>query len=75
MPKIIVKQPFKFAHLGYQVEEFEASPEPRDTSDECAAVAVREGWCELAGKAHDGAPENADAARKREKKAASSKAS
>lgn len=44
MPQIIVKQPFKFAHFGYQVEEFEPSDEPRETSDECAALALQEGW-------------------------------
>ena len=40
MPKIIVTQPFKFAHLGYQVEEFEAGEEPRETTAECADLAV-----------------------------------
>ena len=44
MPKIIVQQPFKFAHHGYQVEEFEPSETPRETSSECASLAVAEGW-------------------------------
>lgn len=72
MPKITVLQPFKFAHHGYQVEEFEPSEEPRETSDECAEIAVREGWAELADgktKADPAAPENKDAAPKRKTKA------
>lgn len=44
MPHIIVKKPFKFAHFGYQVEEFEPSKEPVETTDECAALAISEGW-------------------------------
>lgn len=44
MPDIIVLQKFKFAHHGYQVEEFEPCDEPRPTTDECAALAVGEGW-------------------------------
>ena len=47
MPKIIVTQGFKFAHHGYQVEVFEASDEPRDTTDECAELALSEGWARL----------------------------
>lgn len=50
MPKIIIIQPFKFAHFGYQVEEFEPSDEPRDTTDECAAVAISEGWAAEVGQ-------------------------
>lgn len=46
MPEIIVRKPFKFAHHGYQVEEFEVSDEPRETTDECADLAVQEGWAE-----------------------------
>jgi hypothetical protein len=72
MPQITVLQPFKFAHHGYQVEEFEPSDEPRETSDECADIAVREGWAELVveAKADPAAPENKDAAPKRKTKAA-----
>lgn len=69
MTKIIVTAPFKFAHFGYQVEEFE--PGPHDTTDECATVALAEGWATLAGdKAAPAAPENKDAAAKRKTKAA-----
>lgn len=75
MPQIIVLQAFKFAHHGYQVEEFEPSAEPRDTTDECADLAIAEGWAHPAGaslqapaqparkratKAHDSAPETKD---------------
>lgn len=85
MPMIQILKPFKFAHHGYQVEEFEPSDEPRDTSDECAEIAVREGWAALvevqtpapapadpqpAEKAQPAAPENKDAAPKRSTKAA-----
>lgn len=70
MPQIIVLQPFKFAHHGHQVEAFEPSPEPRDTSEECADIAVREKWAKPAKAAKAGretaaaqaAPENANAA-------------
>ncbi len=44
MPKIKVIKPFKFAHGGHTVEEFEPSDEPVDTTDECAKLAVAEGW-------------------------------
>lgn len=44
MPLIKIVKPFKFAHGGHTVEAFEPGPEPVDTSDECAAIAVAEGW-------------------------------
>lgn len=47
MPLIIITKPFKFAHHGYRVEEFQASDEPRETTDECAELAVAEGWARL----------------------------
>jgi hypothetical protein len=68
MPKIIVLAPFKFAHHGHQVEEFEPSDEPRETTDECADLAVVEGWAE---HAHDTSPETRDAAKQRKTKTAS----
>lgn len=61
MPKIIVKKPFKFAHHGHQVEEFEPSEDPRETSDECADLAIFEGWATAA----DADPASAQPARKR----------
>lgn len=72
MPQITVLQPFKFAHGGHTVEEFEPGPQPRETTAECAELAVREGWASLVGeeRALDAAPENKDAARKRATKAA-----
>lgn len=60
MPKIIVIKPFKFAHHGYQVEEFEASKEAVETSTECAEIAIREGWAKKA-KSQDAGAENAAA--------------
>lgn len=47
MPKIQILKPFKFAHHGYQVEEFAPSDELIDTTDECAACAIEEGWAAL----------------------------
>lgn len=67
MPKIIVLTPFKFAHEGIRVEEFDVSDEPCETTAECAEVAVEEGWAELVAedprpprgkKAKPAAPEN-----------------
>ena len=68
MPQIIVIKPFAFAHGGHRIERFEPSDEPRETSERCAQVAVREGWARMAGApemvTHATAPENRDAARK-----------
>ena len=83
MPKIIVDQPFKFAHHGYQVEEFAAGELPVETTDECAQLAVAEKWARLVDeatgeapaqaepepKAVEAAPENRDAAAQRSTKA------
>lgn len=44
MPLAIVTKDFKFAHFGYQVEEFIASDEIKDLTDECFEIAEREGW-------------------------------
>ncbi|MBX9717208.1 MAG: hypothetical protein K2Q07_01395 [Burkholderiaceae bacterium] len=62
MPKIIVKEFFKFAHHGYQIEEFEPSPEPRETTDEVADLAVKERWA----KRVKDTVENKDAAQLKE---------
>lgn len=59
MPKIIITKPFRFAHNGYEFHEYEPTSTAVDVPDECAVVAVQEGWARAA-------PENADAARKRE---------
>lgn len=60
MPQIKVIHPFKFAHGGHQVEEFVPSDEPIETTDECAELALAEGWAEKpkATKAIKAAPEN-----------------
>ena len=47
MKTIIVTKPFKFAHEGIRVEEFEPSSEPVETTDECADLAVAEKWAKL----------------------------
>jgi hypothetical protein len=64
MPKIKVIKPFKFAHGGHTVQEFEPSDEPIDTSDECAELAVKQGWAKNV-KARAAAPAAADALRAR----------
>lgn len=63
--QIIVTQQFSFAHHGYQVEHFAPSDEPRETTDECAELAIAEGWA----KAVTAAPENRDATAQRATKA------
>lgn len=47
MPQITVNTAFKFAHRGHQVEEFVEADEPIEVSDECAELAVAEGWASL----------------------------
>lgn len=44
MPQITVIKAFKFAHNGCIVEEFEPSDAPRETTQECAELAIAEGW-------------------------------
>lgn len=44
MPKIKVIKPFKFAHHGYEVEEFEPSDEPRETTQEVVDTLKKEGF-------------------------------
>jgi hypothetical protein len=44
MPLILVLKPFKFAHSGYRVQEFEPKAEPVETTDECAAIAIENKW-------------------------------
>jgi hypothetical protein len=71
MPQIIVKQAFRFAHHGHQVEAFEPADEPVDTTDQCAELAIAEGWAEApAAKAAEASPQTRDAARQRSHKAA-----
>lgn len=64
MPKIKVIKPFKFAHGGHTVQEFEPGDEPIDTTDECAELAVKQGWAKNV-KARAAAPAAADALRAR----------
>lgn len=69
MPTIIVNRPFAYAHGGHTVEEFAVTGEPREVPDDCAALAIREGWAHAA----PAAPENKDAApQRRGKKTAAS---
>lgn len=70
MKTIIVTEAFKFAHRGVEVEEFVASQAPVETTDECADLAVTEGWAKLAKapkakkdqKADDQAPDQGQGA-------------
>lgn len=50
MPKIKVLRPFKFAHHGYQVEDFEPSDEPRETTQEVVEALRNEGLFEVEGE-------------------------
>jgi len=43
----LIKKTFLFAHRGVEVEEFVASDDPVYLTDECAEVALAEGWAEL----------------------------
>jgi hypothetical protein len=71
MPQIKVTQAFSYWHNGHSRRDYEPGADPVDTDDECAAVAIAEGWAvEPGSKAKTAAPENKDAAPKREKKAA-----
>lgn len=40
----IIKKPFSFAHGGVAVEAFQVSEDAIALPEECAAIAVREGW-------------------------------
>jgi hypothetical protein len=64
MPKIKVIKPFKYAHGGHTVQEFEPSDKPVDTTDECADLAVEQGWAKKV-KANAAATAAADALRAR----------
>ena len=70
MQRINIVRPFAWAHHGYQVEQFtEGSAE---VPDDCAEVAIREGWATPEAAAHAAAPETTDAAQQRRRKAAPS---
>jgi hypothetical protein len=78
MALIVVTQPFRFAHSGHQVQEFFPAAEPVDATDDCAELAIAEGWATAADqppaspppqKARPAAPANKDAAPKRSTKA------
>ena len=43
MPLIKFHKPYKFAHHGIHVEEFQPGDEPVETTDECAAQAIEDG--------------------------------
>jgi hypothetical protein len=59
MPKMIVTTAFKFAHGGCRVEEFSASPEPVDSTQECVDLAIEEGWAEPADASAPSRPRRA----------------
>lgn len=60
------KQAFSWAHGGVRVESFEAGQVIETDDADLIEVATREGWAE---KARAAAPENKDAAPKRNTKA------
>lgn len=47
MTQIAVTTAFKYAHRGHQVEEFVEGDTPIDVPDDCAELAVAEGWATL----------------------------
>lgn len=59
MKTIIVIKPFKFAHEGIRVQEFEVSAEPVETTDECADLAVAEKWAKFPRQRSQAAAEQA----------------
>ncbi len=67
MVPVIVTKPFAFAHRGIEVEQFEPSDEPRETTEEVAEWLAENGYGRRADAA---APENKDAASKRSRKGA-----
>jgi hypothetical protein len=69
MPQIAIKTPFSFSDNGYTLVSHEAVGETVEVSEECARVALAEGWAVEPGKAEPAAPENKDAAPKRRTKA------
>jgi hypothetical protein len=70
MPLITVIQAFSYWHKGHERRDYEPGAQPVEVDDECAAVAVAEGWASDGAKAMPGAPENKDAAPKRRVKGA-----
>lgn len=72
MPHIIVTTAFKFAHRGVEVEQFDPSDQPRETTEEVAAWVCEHGHGHLAAgnaPAPAGqAQEKADPAGKRSRK-------
>lgn len=47
MAQIVVTTAFKYAHRGHQVVEFVEDDTPIDVPDDCAELAVAEGWATL----------------------------
>ena len=68
--KILVSREFSYWHRGVERRDYVPSAEPVETDEECAAVAVQEGWASLPDEvtATRHAPENKDAAPKRRTK-------
>lgn len=56
MPLYIITKPFKWAHGGVRVEEFESGPDPVELPDDCAEVALAEKWAKPAKPAKTPAP-------------------
>lgn len=67
--KLSITKTFDFAHGGHRVVRYEAGQEIEAEDQELVDVATAEGWAEPEGKAQAAAPENKDAAGKRQKKA------
>lgn len=72
MPQIVVVKPFDWYHKGHELRTYAPAAEPVDADEDCATVAVREGWATVPSqdKAAPRAPQNKDAAPRRITKAA-----
>lgn len=64
MSLFTILKPFKFAHGGTIVEEFEPSDQPIELTTECAEVAIAEKWAKPAKAPKPAAlvPDQADGA-------------
>jgi hypothetical protein len=59
MPLVKFHKPYKFAHQGIHVEEFQPGDDPVETTEECAAQAIEDGVAK-AVKAKAAAPDKSE---------------
>lgn len=67
--RVVVMTHIVWYRRGVERIEFEPGPDAIEMDDDCAAVSLAEGWARTEGeKAQPAAPENKDAAPKRQRK-------